>query len=52
MWKILEEREESAFENFENIKKRIDFLPDPEKSIIKRIMMEFEGVDKYKLFVG
>jgi putative nucleotide binding protein len=52
MWKILEEREEKPFDNFEDIKKRVDFLPDPEKSVIKRIMMEFEGVDKYKLFVG
>ncbi len=52
MWKILEEREEKQFESFEGIKKRIDFLPDPEKSIIKRIMAEFEGADKYKIFVG
>ncbi len=52
MWKILEEREEKPFESFDDIRKRINFMPDPEKSIVKRILLEFEGVDKYKLFVG
>lgn len=52
MWKIIEEREERPFESFEGIKKRIEFLPDPKKSIIKRILMEFKGSDKYRIFVG
>jgi putative nucleotide binding protein len=52
MWKILEERKEKQFESFEDIKKRIELIPDPKKLIIKRILEEMEGTDKYKLFVG
>ena len=52
MWKILEEREERPFESFDDIKKRVDFLPDPKKTIVKRLIFEFEDGDKYKLFVN
>lgn len=52
MWQILEEREKKKFESFEDIKKRIRLMPDPEKAVIKRILIEIEGKDKYKLFVG
>jgi putative nucleotide binding protein len=51
MWKILEEREKKKFESFEEIKQRIDLLPDPKKAVIKRIIEELEGKDKYKIFV-
>jgi len=52
MWKILEEREEKPFESFEDLKKRVEFIPDPERMITRRIMMELKGADRYKLFVG
>jgi len=52
MWQILEEREKKEFESFNDIKKRIRLMPDPEKTIIKRILIEIEGKDKYRLFVG
>lgn len=51
MWQILEEREKKPFESFVEIKQRVRLLPDPEKSLIKRILMEIKGEDKYMLFV-
>ncbi|MDD5417413.1 MAG: DUF655 domain-containing protein [Candidatus Nanoarchaeia archaeon] len=51
MWKILDERKIKPFESFEDIKKRVELLPDPKKSIIKRIILEIEGEDKYKVFI-
>lgn len=50
MWKIIDERRVKPFESFEDIKKRIDLLPDPKKSIIKRIIMEINQEDKYEFF--
>lgn len=52
MWVILEARNEKQFDSFEDIKKRVSLLPDPEKIIIKRIMLELNNEDKYRLFVG
>lgn len=51
MWEIIEERKERPFTDFEDIKKRVKLLPDPEKAIIKRIISEINDEDKYKLFV-
>jgi len=51
MWEILEAREEKPFESFEDIKKRVSQLPDPVKSVIRRVLMEIQGEDKYKIFV-
>lgn len=51
MWEILEAREEKPFESFEDIKTRVSLIPDPLKSIIKRIIMEINGEDKYRIFV-
>ncbi|MFH0752649.1 MAG: DUF655 domain-containing protein [archaeon] len=50
MWEILEQRKEKPFENFDDIKKRIKLLPNPEKSVIKRILLELNEDDKYKIF--
>lgn len=52
MWEILERRDEKPFESFKDIRDRVKLMPDPEKAIIKRIMMELSGEDKYRLFVG
>jgi len=52
MWEIIERREEKLFENFEDIKQRVKLMPDPEKTIAKRILAEIKNEDKYYLFVG
>ncbi len=52
MWEIIEKREEKLFENFNDIKKRVKLMPDPEKAIAKRILLELKGEDKHILFVG
>jgi len=52
MWEIIEERDKKPFESFEDIKKRVKLMPDPENAVIKRIIMELAGEDKYRLFVN
>ena len=51
MWQIVEEREEKPFESFDDIKKRVKLLPDPKKAIVKRIVLELEGKEKYNIFL-
>jgi putative nucleotide binding protein len=51
LWEILSARKEKPFESFEDLKKRVSMLPDPEKMIIKRILEELEDKDKYRIFV-
>ncbi|MEM4360907.1 MAG: DUF655 domain-containing protein [Candidatus Anstonellaceae archaeon] len=48
---ILEEREKKPFESYEDIKRRINFLPDPVMMIVNRIIKEIEGHEKNYLFV-
>ena len=50
MWEILEKRDEKEFESFADLKERVKLIPDPEKAVIKRIMMEINEEDKYKIF--
>ncbi len=58
MWDIMKVRNAKPFESFEDIAKRVPLLPDPEKLVVKRIIMELKGIDekgkpiKYHLFVG
>lgn len=51
MKEILEKRKEKPFESFEDMKKRIQNLPDPEKAIEKRIIKELVEFERYRLFV-
>ncbi len=51
MWEILEARKEKEFESFEDLKKRVSLIPNPKKTIIKRIIMEINEEDKYRLFI-
>lgn len=51
MWEIIEKRKEKPFESFEDLKKRVKLIPDPKKSIIKRILLEIGGNEKHRLFV-
>jgi len=50
MWAIIEAREEKPFENFQDLKKRVTLIPNPEKAVIRRILSELEGKEKYKIF--
>src|SRR3989344_5749036 len=51
MWEIIEARQEKPFENFADIKTRVKLMPDPEKTVVKRIVSELEGNEKYHIFV-
>ena len=51
MWEIIEQRKEKSFESFNDIKKRVKLMPDPEKVIIRRVLQEIQGKEKHKLFV-
>jgi putative nucleotide binding protein len=51
MHDILKQREEKLFESFEDIRKRIPNLPDPEKSVERRIFKELVDRERYNLFV-
>ncbi|MBW3004537.1 DUF655 domain-containing protein [Candidatus Woesearchaeota archaeon] len=51
MWEILEKRNEKPFESFNDLKKRIKLMPDPEKIINKRILAEIGGKEKHHIFV-
>lgn len=51
MWEILEKRDEKPFESFKDLKERVKLMPDPEKAIMKRIIMELSGDEKHRIFV-
>jgi putative nucleotide binding protein len=48
---ILAQRKEKSFESFEDIRKRIPNLPDPEKAVEKRIFKELVERERYNLFI-
>lgn len=50
MWAILEQREKGEFKGFEDIKNRVKLIPDPKTAIVKRILMELNNEDKYRIF--
>ncbi len=52
MWEVLEARKGKPFESFEDLKNRVKLLPDPKIAIVKRVILELEGNEKYKIFVG
>lgn len=52
MWEVLEARKIKSFESFEDLKTRVKLLPDPKLAIVKRIISELNGNEKYSLFVG
>lgn len=51
LWAIIAARKEKDFKDFDDLKKRVSMLPDPEKMIIKRITEELNDKDKYRMFV-
>jgi putative nucleotide binding protein len=50
MGAIIEAREVKPFESFEDIRERVKLIPDPEKIVLRRITLELEGKEKYRLF--
>ena len=52
MQEILKQRNEKEFESFEDIKSRVQNLPDPTKAIEKRILQELTNIERYNLFVN
>ncbi len=52
MWEIIEKRQEQEFKDFDDIKARVKLMPDPEKTIAKRILVELKGEDRYNLFTN
>ncbi len=52
MMEILKQREEKPFESFKDMKERIPNLPDPEKTVEKRIFQELTELEKYNLFTA
>jgi len=52
MWELLDARKDKPFESYEDLKKRVTLLPNPEKMVVKRIMTELKGDDpRHRLFV-
>lgn len=52
MWEIIEERRAEPFKSFEDIRSRVKLMPDPTKIIVKRILQEINGDEKYHLFTN
>lgn len=50
MWEIIDARKVKPFESFEDIKQRVKLLPDAKGIIIKRIISEIMGNEKYRIF--
>ncbi len=51
MHEILNQRQEKEFDNFEDMKTRVQNLPDPKKAIEKRILNELINLERVNLFV-
>ncbi len=51
MWEVLDARKEKPFVSFADLRERVKLLPDPKMIIIKRILSEAQGKEKYNLFV-
>ena len=51
MWEVLEARDQNLFGSFKEMRERLKLLPDPEKAILRRILLELEGSEKHKIFV-
>ena len=52
MWAIIKGRRGKKFESFEELKERVEMLPDPKNMVKKRIIDEFKEKDRHRLFVG
>ncbi|HIH10568.1 TPA: DUF655 domain-containing protein [Candidatus Woesearchaeota archaeon] len=51
MWEVIEARKVKLFESFDDIRNRVKLIPNPKQVVIKRILSELEGKEKYFVFV-
>tara|TARA_Y100000310_G_scaffold331534_1_gene405270 strand:- start:459 stop:1058 length:600 start_codon:yes stop_codon:yes gene_type:complete len=51
MWEIIEARDDEDFKSFADLKKRVKLMPDPERTLLRRILKEIEGSEKHRVFV-
>ena len=51
MWKIVDQRDIEKFKSFDDIKEKVELLPDPRKLIKKRLKKELKGGCKRYIFV-
>ncbi|MEJ2267786.1 MAG: DUF655 domain-containing protein [Nanoarchaeota archaeon] len=51
MHEIIKQREEKEFNSFNDMKERVQNLPDPKKAIEKRILKELINLERNNLFV-
>ncbi len=51
MWGVIEERKKGPFADFADLERRVKGLVNAKSLIAKRIVMELEGADKYRIFV-
>lgn len=47
---ILDERRKKPFESFKDVETRVKLVPDVIKMLVKRVLMELQGNEKYYLF--
>ena len=52
MFSMMRLGQEIMLKNFDDLKKRVKLMPDPEKAVIRRIISELKNEDKYKLFIA
>ncbi len=52
MREILRQREDEEFKSFEDLKNRVQNLPDPEKAVKKRVFQELTSIERYNLFTN
>lgn len=50
MWEILDQRDKKKFESFADLCQRVSLMPEPTKSIAKKVLSELKGEDKYLFF--
>jgi len=51
MWAVIEERKKGPFADFADLENRVKGLMNAKSLIAKRIAIELEGADKYRIFV-
>ncbi len=47
---LLDERRKKPFENYQDILHRVRLFPNPVKVIVQRILLEYQGNEKYYIF--
>lgn len=50
MWDIINARKDKPFDSFKDIQARVPLIPNPEEIVTKRVMMELNNEDRYRVF--